>query len=115
MSAPQLDITWDVTKAESNLTKHGVNFAQAATVLLDPLAVTVFDATHSQHEERWFTLGSASDGALLAVAPTRPLTSTEFRYGSFPHAQPLAPNVSSTRPNRDNVHGEHHESERTIR
>ncbi len=70
MSAPQLDITWDVTKAESNLTKHGVNFAQAATVLLDPLAVTVFDATHSQHEERWFTLGSANDGALLAVAHT---------------------------------------------
>lgn len=70
MSAPQLEITWDAAKAQSNLAKHGVTFAQAATVLLDPLAVTVFDAAHSQDEERWFTLGTSSDGKLLAVAHT---------------------------------------------
>jgi uncharacterized DUF497 family protein len=45
-------------------------FAQAATVLLDPLAVTVFDAAHSQNEERWFTLGTSSEGKLLAVSHT---------------------------------------------
>ena len=39
-------------------------------MLLDPLAVTVFDAAHSQEEERWFTLGTSSDGKLLAVAHT---------------------------------------------
>jgi uncharacterized DUF497 family protein len=39
-------------------------------VLLDPLAVTVFDAAHSQHEERWFTLGTSSEGKLLAVSHT---------------------------------------------
>jgi uncharacterized DUF497 family protein len=50
--------------------KHGVTFAQASTVLLDPLAVTVFDAAHSQHEERWFTLGTSSEGRLLAVSHT---------------------------------------------
>ena len=44
--------------------------AQAATVLLDPLAVTVFDAAHSQQEERWFTLGTSSEGKLLAVSHT---------------------------------------------
>lgn len=70
MSAPQLEITWDAAKAQSNLAKHGVTFAQAATVLLDPLAVTVFDAAHSQEEERWFTLGTSTDGKLLAVAHT---------------------------------------------
>jgi uncharacterized DUF497 family protein len=37
--------------------KHnGVTFVQAATVLLDALALTVFDASHSEVEERWFTL-----------------------------------------------------------
>jgi uncharacterized protein len=56
---PQLDVAWDPAKAQPNLAKHGVSFDQAATVLLDPLALTVFDAEHSQHEERWFTLGTS--------------------------------------------------------
>ena len=66
----QLDITWDPVKAQSNITKHGVTFVQAATVLLDALALTVFDAAHSEFEERWFTLGSSGDGKLLAVSHT---------------------------------------------
>ena len=46
-SALQLDITWDPVKAQSNITKHnGVTFVQAASVLLDALALTVFDAAH---------------------------------------------------------------------
>lgn len=39
-------------------------------MLLDPLAITVFDASHSADEERWFTLGMARSGILLAVAHT---------------------------------------------
>ena len=70
MSRPLLDIVWDDAKARTNVTKHGVTFAQAATVLLDPLSLTVFDAAHSDTEERWFTLGQASDGQLLAVSHT---------------------------------------------
>ncbi|MBY0578936.1 MAG: BrnT family toxin [Burkholderiales bacterium] len=69
MSAPELDITWDSVKALSNIVKHGVTFAQAALVLVDPLALTVFDTAHSENEERWFTLGM-SDGKLLAVSHT---------------------------------------------
>jgi uncharacterized DUF497 family protein len=70
LSAPSLDVAWDPVKALSNLAKHGVSFAQAATVLLDPLALTVFDAAHSQEEERWFTLGATTEGKLLAVSHT---------------------------------------------
>lgn len=70
MNAPDLDVTWDAAKAQSNIAKHGVTFAQAATVLLDPLALTVFDAAHSEAEERWFTLGRATEGKLLAVSHT---------------------------------------------
>jgi hypothetical protein len=70
MSAPELEIAWDPAKARTNRTKHAVSFAQAATVLLDPLAITVFDAAHSQDEERWFTLGRSRQGSLLAVAHT---------------------------------------------
>jgi uncharacterized DUF497 family protein len=67
----QLDITWDPVKAQSNITKHnGVTFVQAAAVLLDILARSVFDAAHSEFEERWFTLGMSSEGKLLAVSHT---------------------------------------------
>ncbi len=70
MTPPLFDITWDEAKALSNLAKHSVTFAQAATVMLDPLALTVFDPAHSEIEERWFTLGMTSEGLLLAVAHT---------------------------------------------
>jgi len=73
-TSPQLDFTWDPAKAASNAAKHGVTFAQAATVLLDALALTVFDAEHSAFEERWFTLGLSSEGKLLAVSHTHTAT-----------------------------------------
>jgi uncharacterized DUF497 family protein len=52
MSGSELEIAWDPPKAKANLTKHGVSFSQAATVLTDRLALTVFDAAHSQDEKR---------------------------------------------------------------
>ncbi len=82
MSDPDLEIVWDPSKAASNLAKHAVDFTQAATVLLDPLALTVFDAAHSQDEDRWFTLGVSGDGKLLAVSHTY---------------QPSGPNTASVR------------------
>ena len=69
MTTPELDVTWEPVKALSNIAKHGVTFAQAAMVLVDPLALTIFDATHSETEDRWFTLG-VSEGKLLAVSHT---------------------------------------------
>ena len=69
-ATPALQITWDPLKAEANIAKHGVTFAEGATVLLDPSALTVFDAEHSQSEERWFTLGASNEGKLLAVSHT---------------------------------------------
>ena len=67
---PQLEVTWDPNKAQSNLAKHGVSFSQAASVLLDALALTVYDEAHSEFEERWFTLGVSGQGRLLAVSHT---------------------------------------------
>lgn len=40
------------------------------TVMLDPLAMTFFDTEHSQDEERWISVGRASEGALLLVIHT---------------------------------------------
>ena len=65
-----LEFMWDPAKAASNLAKHGVAFAQGATVLADGLALSVFDREHSEFEERWFTLGMDSTGKLLTLSHT---------------------------------------------
>jgi uncharacterized DUF497 family protein len=58
------DFEWDATKARSNERKHDVTFEAAASVFLDPLALTVYDKASSHDEERWFTLGFDAKGAL---------------------------------------------------
>jgi uncharacterized DUF497 family protein len=68
------DFEWDPAKALANARKHGVTFDEAATVLLDPLALTVYDDASGRHEERWFTLGLDATGKLLAVARTYQIT-----------------------------------------
>jgi len=68
------DFEWDAIKAVANAAKHAVTFDQAATVFADALALTVFDAAHSQSEDRWFTLGYDQSGTSLAVAHTHTVT-----------------------------------------
>ncbi len=70
------DFEWDAAKALANVAKHGVTFDQAAAVFLDALALTVYDESHSQSEERWFTIGHDASGILLAVAHTYQATSS---------------------------------------
>lgn len=58
-------VDWDSKKAERNLRKHDISFLEAATVFMDPLAMTLED---SRHEERRFhTLGLSSRHRLLLV------------------------------------------------
>ena len=61
---------WDPTKAAVNRRKHGVSFEQAAAVFRDPLALSRYDDDHSEHEERWLTLGLGDNGVLLVVCHT---------------------------------------------
>lgn len=64
------EFEWDNAKAESNLARHGVDFMDAMSVLLDPLAMTRFDDEHSDDEERWVSVGCAENGQLLVVVHT---------------------------------------------
>jgi uncharacterized protein len=66
----RLEFEWDSEKATSNAAKHGITFAQAATVFSDALALSVYDHEHSEREDRWFTLGMWQDGNLIAVSHT---------------------------------------------
>jgi hypothetical protein len=62
-------LEWDPAKAESNLRKHGVRFADAVTALEDNGALTIRDP-FSWDEERWITLGRDLLGRVLVVVYT---------------------------------------------
>jgi len=64
------EFEWEDSKAESNLAKHGVDFMDAMSVLLDPLAMTRFDDEHSDDEERWVSVGRTGNNQLLLVVHT---------------------------------------------
>jgi len=61
---------WDPKKAKANKKKHGITFEQASTIFLDPRMMSVFDTAHSEHEDRWATIGIDSNGILLVVVHT---------------------------------------------
>jgi uncharacterized DUF497 family protein len=58
-------VTWDPKKAADNLRDHRVAFADAATVLDDPFAITIEDPEHD--EQRFVTLGADLTGKILVV------------------------------------------------
>ena len=62
------DGEWDPRKAAANLKKHGVDFADAFTVLHDEQAITVPD--DEADEERYVTMGMDALGNVLVVIYT---------------------------------------------
>jgi hypothetical protein len=65
-----MDYEWDPDKAVANLRKHGVDFADAALALEDPLARTMPDPD-AEGEERSVTIGADPSGQLLITIHTR--------------------------------------------
>lgn len=63
-----MEFEWDPEKAAANVSKHGVDFAEAMTVFGDPLEVTIADPDHSDDEQRFLSIGSSTSGRLLVVA-----------------------------------------------
>jgi uncharacterized protein len=62
-----MDFEWDEEKAESNLEKHGVSFAEAATAFNDSLSLTIPDPDHSDDENRFILTGVTFSGRLVVV------------------------------------------------
>jgi uncharacterized DUF497 family protein len=65
-----VEFEWDRRKAERNLRKHSVSFAEAVTVFADPRELTVFDPDHSIGEERFVSVGRSAFDRLLVVGYT---------------------------------------------
>ena len=64
-----MELGWDPRKATINLRKHGVDFADAGTVLHDEQAITIPDEG-SDEEDRFVTLGMDALGRILVVVYT---------------------------------------------
>lgn len=60
-------VEWNARKAAANLKKHRLTFEEAATVFLDPLAVTFPDPDHSLEELREITIGCTMKGRIVFV------------------------------------------------
>ena len=63
-----MDYEWDPVKAKSNFRKHGVDFADAATVFSDDYALTIPD--DDPDEERFVTIGVDALERILIVVYT---------------------------------------------
>lgn len=63
-----MEFGWDPKKAAKNVRKHGVSFAEAATVFDDPFSVTVTDPDHSAAEDRLIIVGQSHQRRLLIVS-----------------------------------------------
>lgn len=61
---------WNPQKAQLNLSKHGVDFAEATAVFSDPLSITYADPDHSLEEDRWIIISLSPRNRLLIVAHT---------------------------------------------
>jgi uncharacterized DUF497 family protein len=63
-----MQFEWDPRKAGQNAKKHGVDLADAVSVLYDEFAITLPD-DHTE-EERFVTIGMDAFGRILVVAYT---------------------------------------------
>lgn len=70
-----MNIEFDQKKAASNLKKHGVSFDEAATALLDPMAL-VREDDDALHEARFVAVGISNAGRLITA---RKATNNEQR------------------------------------
>ena len=59
---------WDKIKATSNLQKHGIEVADAASVFSDDLAITILDNRFD--EERFVTIGTDVFGRISVIVFT---------------------------------------------
>lgn len=60
-----MNYQWDPNKASSNRDKHGIRFADAITVFMDDLAITIED--EHLDEYRFSVIGKDALGRILVV------------------------------------------------
>jgi len=65
-------VEWDVDKNRENLEKHGISFEEASDLLLGIAdSMEVFDAAHSEEEDRYIAIGPIVRGLIVVVFTER--------------------------------------------
>ena len=62
-----LTFEWDEEKATTNLKKHKISFDEGKTIFYDPFSLTFTDATPSDDELRYISIGSSLKRRVLVV------------------------------------------------
>ncbi len=63
-----MQIEWDENKNRLNQKKHGVSFETAREIFEDPFHISKLDHRFNYFEERWITIGSAKNQAIIVIA-----------------------------------------------
>jgi len=58
---------WDERKNQSNQRKHSISFEEATTIFFDTNHFSIPDIEHSDHEDRWITMGMSKNLKTLVV------------------------------------------------
>ena len=67
-----MEFEWDEDKDSRNQAKHGVSFAEAATLLRsESHYLEIFDADHSEFEDRFIAVGPIERGIVVVVYTER--------------------------------------------
>lgn len=66
----ELIFEWDEDKEIRNIQKHNITFQEAKTVFNDPNAITIYDNTHSEKEDRFIDIGGSERARILLVSYT---------------------------------------------
>lgn len=69
-STPFGDFEWDSLKDAVNIKKHGISFIDAVDVFCDECRVMVFDAVHSEDEDRFLLIGRIKYSKIVLVVFT---------------------------------------------
>ena len=66
-----MNFEWDESKADENLLKHGVSFAEAVESFSEPDGFALDDVKHSKSEKRHYWVGKSTRGRVLTTRYTR--------------------------------------------
>jgi len=69
-----MEFEWDLTKNNSNIEKHGINFEDAKDVFSDSNRISVEDVRQEYGEKRWITIGKAQKTIIVVVYTIRKAT-----------------------------------------
>ena len=58
---------WDPDKSKHNKKKHDISFEEAVLVFTDRNALSIYADEHSEHEDRWITIGLVPHDKVIVV------------------------------------------------